>query len=77
MLALIGVVGFLIGIVVFVVSIMAMVRIITNAGYSGWWVLVPFGAPIVGYILGVILLASASLSGGSGRHVLGIGPGCS
>ena len=75
MVALFGVLGFLIGIVVFVVSIMAMVRIITNAGYSGWWVLVPFAAPIVGYILGVILLASASLSGGSGQHFLGVAAG--
>jgi hypothetical protein len=73
--ALFGFVGFVVGIAVFVTTIVGMVRIVTNCGYSGWWVLGYFAPPIIGYILGLIFLASVSLSGGSGRHVLGLAAG--
>jgi hypothetical protein len=73
--ALFSFVGLLVGIAVFVTTIVGMVRIVTNCGYSGWWVLAYFAPPIIGYIVGLIFLASVSLSGGSGRHVLGLAVG--
>ena len=77
MIALLGGIGVIIGIVVSIGTIMAMVRIITNCGYSGWWVLLPFVPPLVGYVFGIFLLATLSLSGGrtTGSHILGLAVG--
>jgi hypothetical protein len=45
----------ILGIVMGIGTIVAMVQIIVKAGYSGWWILVPLGAPVVAFIVTIIL----------------------
>lgn len=41
-------------------TIVATVQIIVKAGYSGWWILVPLGAPVVALIATSIVAASTA-----------------
>jgi hypothetical protein len=41
-----------------ILTIVATVQIIVKAGYSGWWILVPLGAPVVAFIVTVVVAAS-------------------
>jgi predicted RNA-binding Zn-ribbon protein involved in translation (DUF1610 family) len=53
-----------------VVSLIAIGKIITKAGYSGWWVIVPL-LPLMGYIITALVAASDVSSGYSGNNVAG------
>lgn len=72
MIAFFGFVLFLLGLFVMVATIVGMVRIVTNCGYSGWWVLAYFSPPIVGYLLGIGLVATVSATGASASRFLGV-----
>jgi hypothetical protein len=41
-----------------ILTIVATVQIIVKAGYSGWWILVPLGAPAVALIVTSVVAAS-------------------
>jgi hypothetical protein len=71
-IAFFGFLLFLVGIFVAVTTIVGMVRIVTNCGYSGWWVLGYFSPPIIGYLLGIGLVATVSATGASASHFLGV-----
>ena len=42
---------------IFVVSVWAGVKVITKAGYSGWWILVSF-IPFVNFVMGLVFAFS-------------------
>jgi hypothetical protein len=48
----------ILGFVMSIVTLVAMVQIIVKAGYSGWWILVPLGAPVVAFIATSVVAAS-------------------
>jgi hypothetical protein len=50
----------ILGFVMSIVTLVAMVQIIVKAGYSGWWILVPLGAPVVVFIATFIVAASTA-----------------
>lgn len=72
MIAFFGFLFFLVGVTLTVLTIVGMVRIVTNCGYSGWWVLAYFSPPIVGYLLGITLVATVSATGSGSSHFLGV-----
>jgi hypothetical protein len=51
-----------------VLNLAAMYKIITKAGYSGWWILLPI-APLVSLMVGSVATASAARTG-SLSHLL-------
>lgn len=50
----------ILGVVMSIFTLVAMVQIIVKAGYSGWWILVPLGAPVVVFIATSIVAASTA-----------------
>jgi hypothetical protein len=51
-----------------VLNLVAIHRIITKAGYSGWWLLLPI-APFVSMLIGFVAAANAA-STGSFSHII-------
>ncbi len=52
-------VSLVIAIAIFVVVIVAYIQIITKAGYSAWWILVPLAMPLMYLITAVVLIHDA------------------
>ncbi len=63
MAAAVTVVLFLVGAAMTVVSIVAVVTIITKAGYSGWWILSQFVPPMIGWVVSIIVIKIALSTG--------------
>ncbi len=49
-----------ISVTIFVVTIVAWVQIITKAGYSAWWILLPLAMPVVYTITVVVFISDVS-----------------